>query len=143
MEIIMHITLFEKLCSPSSFPKEITDEQKLIQSIQRNLNFLLNTRQGSLQHLPDYGLPDLGEIYRGLPSSVDKFLAMLIKTVRKYEPRLSDVIAIKNKNFIDDSLINIKLFIRLLNTQEISLEGYFDVHGKFCFLEDTDDKHLF
>ena len=139
----MHTTLFEKFCSPSSFPKEITDEQKMIQSIQRNLNFLLNTRQGSLQHLPDYGLPDLGEIYRGLPCSVDNFLTTLIKTVRKYEPRLSDVIAIKNKNFIDDSLINIKLFIRLLNTQEISLEGYFDVHGKFCFLEENNVKYLF
>ena len=38
-----------------------------IMSIMDHLNRLFNTREGSLPHLKDYGLPDISEIYRKMP----------------------------------------------------------------------------
>ena len=38
-------------------------------SVQDNILHVLNSRRNGLLHLPDYGLDDLSEIYRHLPSS--------------------------------------------------------------------------
>jgi len=60
-------------------------------SVLQNLNHILNTRQGSLQHLPDYGLPDLGSLYRGMPDSVEELRSSVQETIEKFEPRLGRV----------------------------------------------------
>jgi hypothetical protein len=38
-------------------------------SVQENVRRILNTRAGALKHLPDYGLPDLTNVYKELPGS--------------------------------------------------------------------------
>lgn len=60
-------------------------------SIVSHLSRLLNARQGVLQHLPDYGLPDITEIYQGLPYSLDGLLANITELITKYEPRLHQI----------------------------------------------------
>jgi type VI secretion system protein len=40
-----------------------------ILSVQQNIRRILNARAGALKHLPDYGLPDLTNIYKALPAS--------------------------------------------------------------------------
>lgn len=60
-------------------------------SIISNLNYLFNTRAGSLSHLPDYGLPDITEIYRDIPDSVVKLQTAIKRAAEKYEPRLRRV----------------------------------------------------
>ena len=42
-----------------------------INNIREHLTCLLNSRCGSVSHLPDYGLPDLADIYRELPYSTN------------------------------------------------------------------------
>lgn len=69
------------------------------QCIQQDLYRLMNTKQGSLCHMPDYGLPDLRTIYQTLPDGKIEFVLMIKKTIEKYEPRLTDVT-------IDEDLIN-------------------------------------
>lgn len=61
------------------------------ESIRDHLVILLNTRKGSIAHLPDYGLPDLSDIYKGYPESLHDLAAEIKGTVTKYEPRLSHV----------------------------------------------------
>lgn len=60
-------------------------------SVMSNLNRLFNTRQGSIQHLPEYGLPDIMTIYRDAPRSADELRRAIQKAIRTYEPRLRRV----------------------------------------------------
>ncbi|MDJ0838739.1 MAG: type VI secretion system baseplate subunit TssE [Acidobacteriota bacterium] len=65
--------------------------EDLAVSIQEHLVHLLNIRQGRTQHLEDYGLPDIHEIYYNLPGSLKNLAERIEKTIKKYEPRLSGV----------------------------------------------------
>ena len=60
-------------------------------SVQDNIQRILNSRRNGLVHLPDYGLDDLSEIYRHLPSSAHKLKREIETTLLKYEPRLASI----------------------------------------------------
>ncbi|WP_025601488.1 type VI secretion system baseplate subunit TssE [Burkholderia sp. WSM2230] len=60
-------------------------------SVQDNIQRILNSRRNGLAHLPDYGLDDLSEIYRHLPSSAHRLRQAIETTVLKYEPRVRAV----------------------------------------------------
>jgi type VI secretion system protein len=62
-----------------------------ITSIMDHLNRLFNSREGSLPHLKDYGLPDISEIYRKMPHGIEELQKAIKRTVEKYEPRLRKV----------------------------------------------------
>lgn len=66
----------------------VPEDEHELQSIISNLNYLFATRAGSLDHLPDYGLPDITEIYRDIPDSVLKLQVAIKSAAEKYEPRL-------------------------------------------------------
>jgi type VI secretion system protein len=70
---------------------EVGEDQQRVISIIDNLNRLFNTRRGSISNLPDYGLPDITEVYRELPYSIDGLRKAIKETVTKYEPRLQRV----------------------------------------------------
>lgn len=60
-------------------------------SVQDNIQRILNSRRNGLVHLPDYGLDDLSEIYRHLPSSAHKLRSAIEATLLQYEPRLEAI----------------------------------------------------
>jgi type VI secretion system protein len=60
-------------------------------SVQKNVQRILNTRAGALKHLPDYGLPDLTNIYRALPASAHVLREQMEATLLKYEPRIRSI----------------------------------------------------
>jgi type VI secretion system protein len=60
-------------------------------SIRNHLKMLLNSRSGSVYFLPDYGLPDISEIYQNMPESLNRLARKIEKAIRKYEPRLKNV----------------------------------------------------
>ena len=60
-------------------------------SVLDNLQRILNSRAGTLAHLPDYGLPDMGQILQGLPGSAHVLMRAMQDTLSKYEPRLATV----------------------------------------------------
>lgn len=64
------------------------DKTLEILSVMENLRRILNTRAGSLRHLPDFGLPDLTNIYRNLPASAHLLKARMEATLLIYEPRI-------------------------------------------------------
>ncbi|VVE16910.1 type VI secretion protein [Pandoraea cepalis] len=73
-------------------PLAAHDDKTLeIMSVQRNVHRILNTRAGAVKHLPDYGLPDLGNVYRALPASTSRLQAQLERTLLAYEPRIRAV----------------------------------------------------
>ena len=86
--------LFERVTG-HPIPQELTGvieaETPLEREILTHLHLLLNTREGSVPHLPNYGLTDLGEIYSRLPDSEAIIRDKLRDLITTYEPRLSNV----------------------------------------------------
>ena len=87
----MQASLYDVLTGQFADGRRVADVHEayhLVPSILSNLDRLFNTRRGSIQHLPDYGLPDITEIYRDIPDSVEKLQNAILNAVQRYEPRL-------------------------------------------------------
>lgn len=69
----------------------VREEDQHTLSVLDNLQRILNSRAGSISHLPDYGLPDMGVILQGLPAAAHGLMGTLVNTLLKYEPRLAAV----------------------------------------------------
>ena len=71
--------------------ESVSVPHRRVLSIMDHLNRLFNTREGSLPHLKDYGLPDISEIYRKMPHGIEELQKAIKKTIEKYEPRLQKI----------------------------------------------------
>lgn len=69
----------------------VSEEDQHTLSVLDNMQRILNSRAGSLSHLPDYGLPDMGQILQGLPGAAHGLMNSMAETLLKYEPRLAAV----------------------------------------------------
>ena len=90
----VHLALFDVLegrFGSGPLVGAVSREEQRVHSIVGNLQRLLNTRQGSVPHLPDYGLPDLSTIHREAPDSFDALRKAIRAAVMAYEPRLAHV----------------------------------------------------
>ncbi|MEB7742103.1 type VI secretion system baseplate subunit TssE [Escherichia coli] len=70
---------------------QVDEENQVILSVLDNMQRILNTRAGSLKHLPDYGLPDMTTILQGMPGTAHQLMRVLSDVLLKYEPRLKRV----------------------------------------------------
>ncbi|HAY5217152.1 TPA: type VI secretion system baseplate subunit TssE [Escherichia coli] len=70
---------------------QVSEEEQAILSVLDNMQRILNTRAGSLKHLPDYGLPDMTTILQGMPGTAHQLMRVLSDVLLKYEPRIKRV----------------------------------------------------
>ena len=78
---------------------EIDDPIQLIKlSIMDNLTRLFFVRQGSIKHLPEYGLPDTNKYYKNISkaSYADELAKNIKEAIKKFEPRLKNIKIEKN-----------------------------------------------
>lgn len=71
--------------------ERVGEENQVILSVLDNMQRILNSRAGSLAHLPDYGLPDMTRILQGMPGTAHQLMHTLSGVLLKYEPRLKRV----------------------------------------------------
>ena len=78
---------------------QVNERDQVIMSVLDNMQRILNTRAGSLSHIPDYGLPDMTRILQGMPGTAHQLLFTLSAVLLKYEPRLKriDVVLLEKK----------------------------------------------
>jgi type VI secretion system protein len=69
---------------------QLNEDEKLRYSIIENLRLLLSTRQGSVQHLPHFGMPDILQIYFDT-GSIEEIKKEIINVILTYEPRIGSV----------------------------------------------------
>ena len=69
--------------------QRVSEEDQATLSVLDNLQRILNSRAGTLDHLPDYGLPDMGLVLQGLPATAQDLIRTMAATLLKYEPRLA------------------------------------------------------
>lgn len=70
---------------------QVSEEDRVILSVLDNMQRVLNSRAGTLAHLPDYGLPDMTKILQGMPGTAHQLMITLSDVLLKYEPRLKKV----------------------------------------------------
>ena len=70
---------------------QVGEEDQHTLSVLDDMQRILNSRAGTLAHLPDYGLPDMGQILQGLPATAHGLMRTMQDTLTKYEPRLTAV----------------------------------------------------
>ena len=80
-----HQSLFERLERPATNPA------CGVTSVATHLGKMLSIRAGSVQTLPDYGLPDLNDMSQSLHESLSQSRLLIERFIRAYEPRLKDV----------------------------------------------------
>ncbi|MDM2842331.1 type VI secretion system baseplate subunit TssE [Citrobacter sp. Cpo090] len=91
---MVELSLYEKLYGNFSEGFEINvlcEDEQIILSILDNMQRILNTRAGSLKHLPDYGLPDMTTILQRMPGTAHQLMRVLSDVLLKYEPRIKRV----------------------------------------------------
>lgn len=69
----------------------VDESDQVIISVMENIRRILNSRAGSIQHLPDYGLPDMSLLIQGLPGTAHNMMNILSATLLKYEPRIKSL----------------------------------------------------
>jgi len=89
---------------------KLSEEQKIRKSIIENLTMILGTRQGSVSHLPDFGLPDIMQVYINSGYSFEPLKKQVRDTVLKYEPRIGNV-RVEDPYFDKN---NMRLFLKVV-----------------------------
>ena len=95
-----------------SYFDRLSEEQKMRKSIIENLTMILDTRQGSISHLPDFGLPDIMELYISSGYTFEPLKKQIRETIVKYEPRIASV-RVEDPNFDKN---NMRLFLKIFTT---------------------------
>ncbi len=107
---------------------EVDRPQLRVLSILDNLNRLFNTRRGAIDHLPDYGLPDITQVYRDLPYSVEGLRQSIKAAVERYEPRLRRVRVDHEKGDPYAMRITFILSAELMRGQKVQFQTTFASH---------------
>ena len=104
-------------------------QDQLLFDVQRHLTQLLNTRQGSLSYLPDYGLPDLQEIYQTLPRSIGRLIQAIERVICKYEPRIKKITVLSHAVQHTEHVIELDLALQLVSKESLFLKTQFMSNG--------------
>ncbi len=84
-------SLFERLGGEAGQRAGWDREVAAMASVAAHLAKMLSTRAGSVQTLPDYGLPDLNDMRLSLHDSLQQARLAIERFIEAYEPRLSEV----------------------------------------------------
>lgn len=67
----------------------LESRQSYLESISLHLEALLNSHQGYCPHIPEYGQPDLVDLYRKLPMAAQAIGDSICLAIQAFEPRLA------------------------------------------------------
>jgi type VI secretion system protein len=126
-------SLFEKLADQYADGTPISvvpREYRRSKSIADHLWRMFNTRQGSIPHLPDYGLPDITEIYRKLPASLKELETTILSLCHKYEPRLDRVRIRPIPTLPTEFKLSFELSASIKGGERISFQTSFKTSGE-------------
>ncbi|HWX11213.1 MAG TPA: type VI secretion system baseplate subunit TssE [Trinickia sp.] len=99
-------------------------------SVQQNVQRILNARAGALKHLPDYGLPDLTNIYKALPASALVLKQQMEATLLKYEPRIRAIDVEILGNDDPGVLVSFEMTCHLKKAGLVRFGTYFEPPGR-------------
>jgi len=101
-----------------------------ILSVMENVRRILNTRAGALKHLPDYGLPDLTNVYKALPASAHLLKQWMETTLLSYEPRIRAIDIEIDAAPTPGATIRYDMICHLKKTGLVRFGTYFEPGGR-------------
>lgn len=107
----------------------LDDKNQTIISVKDNVTRILNSRAGTIDHLSDYGLPDMSMIYQALPTSAYTLVRAMEQTLLKYEPRLSHI-SIELKPSTEIMVLSYELVCYFKKGGLVKYGTVFDANGK-------------
>jgi len=90
-----NVTLLERIALASAGDRNRTiqeDRGAVARSILRNLQMLLNSRQGNAPAQMDLGIPSPHELMQGFPGTLDSAQKAIRQCILRYEPRVTAVL---------------------------------------------------
>lgn len=124
------MALFDKLAKPVIYKSFEAEQRDEVDSVCNHLNLLLNSRRGVLSHMADYGLPDVEDIYEGLPYSQQTLAYEVKQLIERYEPRVKRVSVIAKGINQADCVISLDIRAFLINGASLQLSTKFASGGK-------------
>lgn len=124
------MALFDKLANPVRYTSIEVERSDEIDSVCKHIHSLLNSRRGVLAHMKDYGLPDVEDIYEGLPYSQQTLAFEVKKLIEKYEPRVRMVNVLARDIQQNDCVIKLEIQAFLVSGLAISLSTKFASGGR-------------
>jgi len=85
-------SLFERLLKEPDASDPLDRESCVMRSVSAHLGKMLSVRVGSVQTVPDYGLPDLNDMKLSLNETLTQARVAIEALIQRYEPRLTDVV---------------------------------------------------
>lgn len=82
---------FYHIFNVANVGKACSAESALMMDVCQQLQCLFNCRQGSLVHMPEYGLPDFQAFNQLLPDPLFAFVEAVLRAIKQFEPRLHQV----------------------------------------------------
>lgn len=128
-------SLFERLAGSSTSYAGKTAKECLLASVAAHLSKMLSTRAGSVQTLPDYGLPDFNDSSRSAHDVLMDSRRAIEAFVQRYEPRLSAVTV--DLDHGSESSLKLKFRIQGIlsdgrNRYPVEFEAQLEVNGQFA-----------
>ncbi|KAF7769670.1 hypothetical protein PCIT_a2546 [Pseudoalteromonas citrea] len=124
------MALFDFLSQPARRQVRLDPIEYEAKSVVHHLTQLLNARRGVLKHLSDYGLPDVEDIYEGLPYSQHELANEVKQLIEKYEPRVTSALVIPVDIKEENCVIRFDITAYLKNGNTIHLNTRFASGGK-------------
>ena len=115
------------------YRREVQDPKRMVDSVIRHLERILNTRRGSAQIADDFGIPDFTDFKSSYPDSHRELERAIRHTIQKYEPRLK---AVRVRFMVsEDELLSVSFQIvarLILDDQKelVVLDSVLDADGK-------------
>jgi type VI secretion system protein len=109
------------------------DPRRIVDSVLRHLQNILNTRQGGVQIADDYGIPDFTGLLQSIPDSLRDIERSIRTVIQKYEPRLRAVRVSFIPNEEDALSLRFQIVARLATGDEktpVIFESMVDSDGK-------------
>ncbi|MBP0943291.1 type VI secretion system baseplate subunit TssE [Pseudomonas alliivorans] len=117
-------SLFERLAGVPEKRLCLNRETQLVTSVAVHLSRMLSTRAGSVQTLPDYGLPDLNDLRFSLNDVMRNSRKAIEDFICAYEPRLMNVRVVSESR--DDDALELGFHIQaVVNIDGVNKEVLF------------------
>ena len=84
-------SLFERLAGDTQPHGNLAHLDSATASVARHLSRMLSTRAGSVQTLPNYGLPDLNDMRLSVHDALQQARIAIEQFIEQHEPRLRQV----------------------------------------------------
>lgn len=94
------------------------DPKRVIDSVLKHLQRILNTRQGNVPIGEDYGLPDFTYFLRAYPDFIREIERSIRETIQKYEPRLKAIQVNSIPNDEDVLSLRFQIIARLATDED-------------------------